>query len=140
MSKYQKIFLYITIVIALPLIFIIYRSFLGNLSLNPMLFYVILITVLHWVFFFIRVKTNNQVKWIIYIPAIFFGIITLFFGAIAIYNSGRGCDSSDPGCMNEDFTFVFAVIAFVIMILSFTYSFLFKFFWFKSDIPKNNQL
>jgi len=139
MSKYQKIFLYITLILALPMIFILFRSLLGGLSFtNPLLLYVILVIILHWAFFFIRVKTHNQLKFIIYLPAIFFGIVTLFLGTIAIINSGVSCDTSDPGCMNEDFSFVLAVIAFVITILSFTYSFLFKYFWFKSDIHKIN--
>ncbi|PKL00219.1 MAG: hypothetical protein CVV56_07220 [Tenericutes bacterium HGW-Tenericutes-1] len=139
MSKYQKIFLYITLVLALPAIYILIRSFFGGLSFtNPLIYYAILITVLHWLFFFIRVKSNNQLKFIIYLPAIFFGIVTLFLGTIAIINSGVSCEASDPGCMNEDYSFVLAVIAFVIMILSFSYSFIFKFFWFKSDIKKIN--
>lgn len=139
MSKYQKIFLYITLVLALPTIYILFRSLMGGISLtNPLIYYAILITGLHWVFFFIRVKSHNQLKFIIYLPAIFFGIVALFLVTIAIINSGVSCDTSDPGCMNEDFSFVLAVIAFVIMILSFTYSFLFKYFWFKSDIQKIN--
>ena len=135
MTKYQKGFIMMTLIIVLPMIFLIYRSIFGN-GVGSVFYYVLGITSLHWVFFLIRAKSNNRIKWIIYIPAIFFGIITLFFTGIAIINAGNACDPLDDGCMNEDYTFVFAIIGFVIMILSFVYSFLFKYLWFKKEIQE----
>ncbi len=137
MTKYQKVFILITVFLSLPSIYIIFRAIMGNSIFNSFFLTIIIVILIHWFLFFLRIMSDNKLKWVIYLPAILFGLFTLFLGIIVLINSrSSGCDPSDPGCMNEDYSFVFAVIAFVITILSFTYSFLFKFFWFKNETLK----
>lgn len=138
MTKYQKIFITVSLVLVIPMALIMMRSLLGGIRFNGSLLGLIVLILVHWLlYYFFRISYPLR-KWIIYIPSIFFFLITLLFAYIAIRNYQVQCELTDAGCMNEDFSIVFLIIAGTITITSFCYSLLFQYLWFKKERIQDN--
>lgn len=133
MTKYQKIFIIISAVFVLPFGVLFLKSLFGGIRANPYFFVFLMFVMIHWLLYFLYSKSRHSNKLIIFLPAIFFLLISIFLTFIVIKNYGIQCDETDPGCMNEDFSGVFLMFSLLTCFLSFGYSLLFKFLWFKKD-------
>lgn len=131
MTKYQKIFLVISGVIVLPVGLLFIRSLFGGIRINSSFFGFLIFILIHVLLFYLYTKSNQSHKLIIFLPSIFFLLISLFLAYVVIKNSGIQCEETDLSCMNEDFSGVFLMISGLAALFSFGYSFLFKYLWFK---------